>query len=322
MNAFNVERLCRDLLQTLLPLALGIAVVLGGQLLAQWLGLPFLAIAGTLSGICLCGLGTLRIVRRLLLPGVDLAVLYRAAALADPGRAWLGVCIVLAALVLSLASGAAKAAELPPNAIPLLPLLKAEQHAHWPGMHQPSSLAGQVEQETCISLTHPRCWSPRAELRTPREQGVGLPQITRAFGAHGRLRFDSLAELRAQFPRQLAGWAWDAPTLHDPALQLRALVLMDYRNWQAITSTSTPRERLAMTLAAYNGGLRGLAADRALCSATAGCDARAWFGHVERTCTKSQTAAPGYGQSFCAINRHYPVAIERRRAKYVPAMER
>ena len=311
----DLKRFTRDIAQTLLPLLLGIGVVLGGNGLAVLLSLPFLAVAGTLSGICLCGLGTLRLVRRVLLPGVDLVALYNVAALKDAGRAWLGVCIVIAALILALASGAAKADQVPANAVALLPTLKAEIRDHWPAMPLPSALAAQVEQESCISLTHSRCWNPRAELRTDREQGVGLGQVTRTS------RFDTLAELRAQFPLQLAGWAWDSATLYDPALQLRALVLMDRRNWQAVTGAASDRERLAMTFASYNGGLRGLAADRALCQGTAGCDASRWFGQVERTCTKSQTAAPGYGRSFCAINRGYVLAVlEQRRPKYVAAM--
>lgn len=311
-----IQRLGRDALQTLLPLLLGVAVALGGQGLAQLLNLPFLAVAGTLAGICLAGLGPVRLVRRVLLPNVDLAVLYRAAALADPGRAWQGLCLIIAALILALAGGAARADELPPLARQHLPTLRTELQAHWPGMPLPSAIAAQVEQETCISLRHERCWSPRAELRTDREQGVGLGQITRTS------RFDSLAELRGQFRTQLAGWAWDSPSLYDPALQLRALVLMDRRNWQAVAGAATDRERLAMAFAAYNGGLRGLAADRALCGGTPGCDSARWFGQVERTCTKASTAAPGYGRSFCDINRHYPVAIlDQRRAKYVPAME-
>lgn len=316
MTNFKPKRLARDLLQTLLPLGLGIAVVLAGNGLATLLALPFLAVAGTLSGMCLCGLGTLRLVRRVLLPDVDLVTIYQLAALEDPGRAWLGLCIVIAALVLALAGGAARADGLPANAIANLPLLQVELRAHWPGMPMPSAVAAQVEQETCISLRHPRCWSPRAELRTSREQGVGLGQVTRT------ARFDALAELRAQFPRQLAGWAWESPTLYDPALQLRALVLMDRRNWQAVTGAANDREHLAMSFASYNGGLRGLAADRALCAGTPGCDQSRWFGQVERTCTKSQTAAQGYGLSFCEINRHYPAAIlDQRRAKYAAAME-
>lgn len=111
MTTLNVKRLGRDLIQTLLPLALGIAVAMGGQWLALLLQLPFLAVAGTLGGICLAGLGPVRLVRRVLFPDVDLVEVFHEANVRDPGRAWLGLCIVIAALILALATlGGEKAA--------------------------------------------------------------------------------------------------------------------------------------------------------------------------------------------------------------------
>ena len=172
----------------------------------------------------------------------------------------------------------------------------------------PSALGAQVEQETCPSLKHPRCWSPRAELRTSRERGVGLGQITRTD------RFDSLAEMRAQFPRALADWSWTGESLYDPRLQLRGLVLMGWRNWRALADVPAVGERLAMSLASYNGGLGGLASDRRVCAATPGCDPGRWWGNVERTSLKAKTAVAGYGKSFFEINREYTrnVLIVRR----------
>lgn len=320
--SINWPCLARDAAQTLLPLALAIAVAQGGNWLALLLGMPWLAVAGVLGGICLCGLGLQRIMRRVIFPGIDLLGAFKAALEADPGRAWQGLCMVVAALILALSGGVAKAAELPPGAIKHLPTLRAEQRALWPDMPLPSALAAQVEQESCISLKHPRCWDPRSQLKTSREQGVGFGQITRAWRADGSLRFDSLAELRSQFPRELGAWSWDSPTLYDPAFQLRAMILMDLRNWHAVRGTATEDDRLRMTLASYNGGLRGLANDRALCGGTPGCDSSRWVGHVEATCTKSQTAVAGYRLSWCQINREYPALIlGPRRAKYVQAME-
>jgi len=317
----NARRIRTDIVQTLVPLLLGIVVIVAGRVMARLLDLPDLAIAGALGGICLCGLGPLRIIRRLIFPNLDLMALFTRAYAADPGRVWQGVCIVIGALVLALSGGVSRADNLPPKAHLYLPTLIAEQRAHWPNMPLPSALAAQVEQESCISLKHSRCWDPRAQLKTSREQGVGFPQITRTWRADGSLRFDSLAELRAQYPRQLAGWAWDSETLYDPAYQMRALILMDYRNWQTVQGTATTDDRLRMALAAYNGGLRGLASDRAMCASTAGCDPARWSLHVERTCTKSQTAAPGYRLSWCEINREYPHNIMGpRRTKYIAYM--
>lgn len=311
-----MRRLMRDLARTAVPLLLGILMIYIAEPLARMLGLPALAPASVVGGMTMCGAALTHPLRRLLFPYLDLGrVMSKATETSDgAGRVVIGVCIVLGFLLMTLGSSA-RAGTLPPNAERYLPVLVAEQQTHWPGMPMPSALAAQVEQETCISLKHPRCWSPRAELRTMRERGVGLGQITRT------TRFDSLAELRGQFPRQLAGWAWDDDSLYDPRLQLRALVLMDLRNWGAIRGTASSEDRLAMTLAAYNGGLGGLVRDRALCGGTPGCDPRRWVGHTERTCTKAKTTAPGYGRSWCDINREYPRNIMGpRRGKYLQRM--
>ena len=308
----NKKRLMQDLLRTAVPFLLGLLMILIAEPLARLLGMPTLAPASVVGGWTMCGAALTHPLRRLLFPYLDLGAAMRKASESPEGagRVVIGVCIVLAALLMTLGSSA-RAATLPPNAERYLPVLVAEQQAHWPAMPVPSALAAQVEQETCISLKHPRCWSPMAELRTSRERGVGLGQITRT------ARFDSLAEMRARFPEQLGGWGWESATLYDPHYQLRGLILMDLRNWQAVQDAATDDDRLRMALAAYNGGLGGLAKDRALCGATEGCDPRRWVGHVERTCTKSKTAAPGYGRSWCDINRGYPHAImDVRRAKY------
>ncbi len=289
-----------DVLRTVVPLLVGIALIDTSEPMARLLGIPALAPAGTMAGVTLCVVAWSHPLRRILFPG---AVMRRLAQTATrtatgAGLVFLGVALVLAALLLALA-GAARAESPPANARQYLPLLAAEQRAWWPQMPRPAVLAAQVEQETCITLTHSRCWSPRAELRTSRERGVGLGQITRT------ARFDALGELRSQWPSALAGWSWADESIYDPALQLRALVLMDLRNWRAVVRAATTDDHLAMMLAGYNGGLGGLSSDRALCGGTPGCDRDRWWGHVERTSLKAKTAASGYGKSFYAINREY-----------------
>jgi membrane-bound lytic murein transglycosylase MltF len=72
-----------------------------------------------------------------------------------------------------------------------------------------------------------------------------------------------------------------------------------------------------MALAAYNGGLGGLAQDRRLCRATPGCDQSKWTGHVEKTSYKAKIAVKGYGKSFFEINREYVRNVMNiRKAKY------
>jgi membrane-bound lytic murein transglycosylase MltF len=92
-------------------------------------------------------------------------------------------------------------------------------------------------------------------------------------------------------------------------MQLRALLLMDLRNWKALTDVPDKNERLAMALVAYNGGLGGLNQDRVACSGTKGCDRTKWWGNVEYTSLKQKTAVAGYGKSFFEVNREYPQNI-------------
>lgn len=274
---------------------------------------PALAAWGMYAGLAVYCAALSHVLRRAFFPYLDLRdVAYRA--IAHPvgaGLVFVGVCVVLYGL-LGLVGNAAHAGTVPANAATYLPALQAEKARLWADGPPTSVFAAQVEQETCISLTHSRCWSPRAELRTSRERGVGLGQITRTS------RFDSLAEMRQQNAKELAGWSWDDDSIYDPKYQLRALLLMDKRNHNAITGTLRPQERVTMALVAYNGGLGGLNSDRRVCAATPGCNPGIWFGHVELTSLKARAAASGYGKSFFAINREYPRNILFvRRPKYI-----
>lgn len=310
MSLFALLR--KDLARWAVLTAVAGLVLVGAAPLALLLDEPAIGWFGMVTAGSLFGAGFIPVMRRLLFPYIDLKQVYLAASVRDPGRIFLGVCVVVAALVLSLAGGKAQAS-VPRQALDHLPTLGQEIAAHWPDAPDWALFAGQIEKESCITLKHPRCWNPRAELRTSREQGVGLGQITRTS------RFDSLAELRAQFPRELAGWSWDSPSLYDPAFQIRAVLLMDRRNHRALTGVGEP-DRMDMALAAYNGGMGGLLGERQLCRSTRGCDPNRWAGHVEHTSMKSRVAKPGYGQSFFQINRGYPPGVRQRAEKYRPLM--
>lgn len=220
---------------------------------------------------------------------------------------WLSLSLMLGLLAPGLALSA-----LPAGAVRHLPVLIEEAADHWPDAPLPSALAAQIEQETCISLTHRFCWNPAAELKTSREYGFGLGQLTITS------RFNAWDEVKAM-DRSLSAWDWK--DRHDPRMQIRALVIKDRFNWRAFPDAAGI-DRLAFAVAAYNGGVGGIMADRRVCRATAGCDPVQWFGHVERTSLKNKVAVKGYGQSFFQINRDYVVnVLIKRRQKYVPLME-
>lgn len=220
------------------------------------------------------------------------------------------------ALVSACQAAPAYCASVPRQAEPLLPVLVEQQRTIWPDAPEPWFLAGQIEQESCLSLTHSKCWNPRAELKTSRENGIGLGQFTRAYRADGSIRFDTIANLARTY-KSLAGWSWE--TRYDARYQLIALVEMDKGIYRRQRDTANDLERLAFTLSAYNGGETGLLQDRRLCANTPGCDPARWNGNVALQSLKSKRPQSGYGQSFFSINREYVAnVLEVRRSKYKP----
>lgn len=164
-------------------------------------------------------------------------------------------------------------------------------------------LGSLVEHESCISLTHSRCWNPKSRLKSAREEGAGFGQITRAYRADGRIRFDALAEIRSAHPKALSEWNWN--NVYDrPDLQLRGLVLKSKDNYGYYRRHTDVDNALYFGDASYNGGITGLDRERAACGMSSTCDSKKWFGNVERFCLKSQTALYG-NRSACDINRHH-----------------
>lgn len=202
---------------------------------------------------------------------------------------------------------------LPAAAPAILAQVCALLPLYWPTMPLPSALGAQIEQETCISLTHSKCFSPRAELKTQREYGFGLGQITITPA------FNNFEVVKRMQPA-LKDWAWD--NRYDTASQLIALLSMDRNEYNACAPLMLDSfNALACMAARYNGGAGGFNADRRLCSNTQGCDPKRWFGHVELYSTKAKVAASGYGKSFYQINREYVRNVMyTRRAKYDAAI--
>lgn len=231
------------------------------------------------------------------------------------GLALIALAIVFVGLLLVFAPRA-NADTLPAGFHTYGATLRAEQRQFWPDHPDPAALAALVEQESCVSLKSPKCWNPGARLKTSREEGAGMGQITRAYRADGSVRFDALADLREQYDAELGALSWDS-VYQRPDLQLRALVLMS-------RDAARPFRASAAWLhfgdAGYNGGVAGVQKERRACKLSAGCDPAQWFGHVERHCLKSRQPLYG-GRSACDINReHVHNVFLVRRAKYVGAM--
>lgn len=248
----------------------------------------------------------------------DSQTLYRAILEGDPGSTGAGLALVakaiLVAAVIGAVSGKVHAAErIPLGFLDHGPTLADELHAYWPGHPARWVMAGLVEQESC-----PRCWNPKSRLKTAREEGAGMGQLTRAYRADGSLRFDTLSDLRRRYPGPLGPLSWQ--NVYDrPDLQLRAMVLLSLENHRAFDHVEGLLQmvKLQFTDAAYNAGAARIKRDIVACNLSAGCDPKEWFGHVERTCTASK--APIYGgRSACDITREHVSNVFRVRGpKYV-----
>jgi hypothetical protein len=237
------------------------------------------------------------------------------------GLNWLGLCILTAAMFLGFISYARAEVTtyIPERAYEHAPVVTKEIERVWAEMPFRSYVGSLVEQETCITLRHKYCWSPTARLKTSREEGAGLGQITRAWGADGALRFDSLSETKALDPSGLRELTWES-VYYRVDLNIRAMLvkLRDCDKRMRQLTVMYTYNRVAMCDAAYNGGMGGMLNDRKLCHLTPKCDPNVWFGHVEHTSGKSRQKWQGYGKSAFEINReHVSMAMIVRRPKYV-----
>lgn len=193
---------------------------------------------------------------------------------------------------------------IPPNAKQHIPALnKAIKDMGFPKQYK-ASIAGQIEQETCISLKHKKCWSSKVELRTAREYGFGLGQATIAYNKDGTERFNVFKELKQSSPL-FKGWTWE--DRFNAEYQIKGIIFKDQKAYAAIKFPMADEyEKMATMFAMYNGGVGSILKDRALCRATKGCNDKVWFGGIELTSYKSRIAVKGYGKSFYDINREYP----------------
>ena len=154
-------------------------------------------------------------------------------------------------------------------------------------------------------------------MRSDREEGAGLGQITRAFKPDGSIRFDALSDLKHKYSKELAELTWQV--VYDrPDLQIRALALMMRDNYQYFNKyVLDKQEAYAFADAAYNGGAGGVDHERRACKLATWCDPNRWFDNVEKLCLKSRVALYG-NRSACDINRHHVRdVLLNRSAKYL-----
>lgn len=225
--------------------------------------------------------------------------------------------ILLTCIVTSVSAQNVKT-YIPEQAYQYFPYIVQEADLYTPTLTPTAYYGALIEHESCVSLKAKRCWSPTSELKTSREQGVGLGQITRAYHPSGKLRFDTLQELKQKHSQELKELSWST-VKQRVDLQIRAIVLLTKANYDQLYSIPDSYQKLAFTDSAYNGGLRDVNKDRRLCGLTQGCNSLIWFNNVEKHCSKSQKKLYG-NRSACDINRtHVRDVLITRLPKYEQA---
>lgn len=215
--------------------------------------------------------------------------------------------VVMALLLTATAAAAVDSRTyIPERAKLYIPTVINEQEKHFKALSEPAYVASLIEVESCIALTHSRCWSPTSRLKTYREEGAGLGQITRAYRADGSLRFDALQGMKDKYAEELAELSW-TNVYKRPDLQIRTIVLMLKDIDTGLSrSIKDPVNRLPFVDVSYNGGTRDTLRSRIACGVAKGCDPNVWFDNVEKYTVKPRSPLPGYGgRSIKDINNEH-----------------
>ena len=202
---------------------------------------------------------------------------------------------------------------IPTNAKPLIPYVYEESKRLLPNFKMYPYFPALIEHESCITLCSKKCWNAKSRLKTSREEGAGLGQITRAW-RNGKLRFDTLAYLKRKYRKELNDLKW-SNIYNKPKLQIRAMVLLWKENYKRFPNSIDFENKLAFSDASYNQGYYRTYKDRQLCKLKKGCNPKLWFGNVELTCTASKRKLYG-NRSACDISRHHVRDVFNRICKY------
>lgn len=169
----------------------------------------------------------------------------------------------------------------------------------WPDMKPPTLIASLIYQESQ--------WKPEAELKTDREYGIGLSQITIAYKSDGSIRFDNFTEAKRKYS-ELKDWDYaDRFNVEKHIIfairEIRSLyVKFENPNYDNVTRT-------ALSLASYNGGLGGILKEITLCKSDPECNSNYWYCNIANKSVRSKIPVKGYSKSFWQINREYPIRI-------------
>lgn len=160
--------------------------------------------------------------------------------------------------------------------------------------------AANAHRATLVRSAH-YVWGLNAPIATfaaqVHQESMWRPDVTSRAGAQGIAQF---MPATAQWMAEIYPNTLDKPQPFNPGWALRAMVQYDQWLYTRIQASS-PCDKWAMTLSAYNGGLGWINRDKKLASAS-GADELAWFDSIERF--NSGRSAANFRE-----NRDYPRKI-------------
>jgi hypothetical protein len=211
----------------------------------------------------------------------------------------------LAALILTCSlCGSAAAAGVLDTARPYLDILEDAILTTWPDSPAAAVMAGQVEQESS--------WKAKATLKTKRELGRGLVQMTIAYTQDGKERFNIYRS--AVRYKQLSAWNWRKDP-YNVRYQLMFLALQDKANYNMVRPYfRNDTEACKGMLVCYNAGegrwLRRLKNARIM-----GLPTDIWDGGLAQAYSQGELALL-YGRPLWVAVNEYPTVIFKRAVKY------
>lgn len=179
---------------------------------------------------------------------------------------------------------------------------KAVVAEHWQTMPMQHIPCGKIEQESW--------WKPGAELKTSREYGFGLGQITIT------PRFNNFEEAKKLKP--LKSWAWE--DRYNVKYQLTYSVLTDKANFKFLEPKFlTNKETWAATLVAYNAGM-GTVLQRRTQAQKMGLNHSVWFGGLDKAFLSYENKLL-YNRNLGLMRNDYPVLVFKKAEKYKLLLE-
>lgn len=190
------------------------------------------------------------------------------------------------------------------RAKPYLNFLKETINNYWKDAPMREIIPAQIEQESL--------WKVKAELKTTREYGMGLSQITIAYNKDGTERFNNFINATNKY-KELKNWKWEDRFnskyhMIFSVLEDKALFKINSRLFKKNTDI------WAGSLVSYNAGYGTVLKRRALCKVTNNCDYNKWFDGLDSVAMKFEKRKL-YGRSLAEMRNEYPYKIIYIRSK-------